>query len=272
MASEESVLVLVYYRGSIKKKTRSGVKFTDKDPLSIFLRPTTSFDEFLNSIIQKHGLQGVKRVEKLFYRIPISLLRDDVKYDSFVIGSDEDLEVMFHCRRQFPEVRTPKLLAKLVDLVSSLGGSNRNTQTRGMVAGSSSRPIGTFSSVPVIAPRDVAVASPSFAIDLNRSGGGEVGIVDRVLIPLQCGAPASMDDASLDDDDDDDLESDIIADDSGDDIIASNPAGFGGSSSSGTQHYPPHFSSLDLDAMRQEGVPGEPAGFRAKDTRVLEVL
>ncbi|XP_016191543.1 uncharacterized protein LOC107632370 [Arachis ipaensis] len=57
----------------------------------------------------------------------------------------------------------------------------------------------------------------------------------------------------------------MIADDSGVDIGASEPAGAGGGSSSGTQQYPPHFSSLDFDAMRQEGVPGEPAGFGARD-------
>ncbi|XP_057730518.1 uncharacterized protein LOC130945838 [Arachis stenosperma] len=57
----------------------------------------------------------------------------------------------------------------------------------------------------------------------------------------------------------------MIADDSGDDIGASEPTGAGGGSSSGTQQYPPHFSSLDLDAMRQEGVPGQPAEFGARD-------
>ncbi|RYR62830.1 hypothetical protein Ahy_A04g020585 isoform G [Arachis hypogaea] len=122
------------------------------------MRPTMSFNDFLNSIIQKLGLQGT-------------------------------------------------------------------------AAGSSSRHVGASSSVPVIAPQDEPVASPSFTVDLNRSGGGEVGIVDRVPIFLQCGAPASMDDALPDDDDADDVESDIIADDSGDDItakgVAREPTRFG---------------------------------------------
>ncbi|RYQ86100.1 hypothetical protein Ahy_B10g105768 [Arachis hypogaea] len=63
-------------------------------------------------------MQGVKWVEKLFYRISIFVLWDNVKYDSFVIGSDEDL--------QFFEVRSPEMLAKFVDVVSNLGGLNRN--------------------------------------------------------------------------------------------------------------------------------------------------
>ncbi|RYR09770.1 hypothetical protein Ahy_B05g078172 isoform E [Arachis hypogaea] len=128
------------------------------------------YDDFVNSILQKLGLLDVKRVQKLFYRIPISVLQETVKYDCFSIGSDEDLQVLFHCRRQFPKVRTPELLAKLVDVVSSSGGSNWNTHTIGTVADSSSRPVGTSSSVPVNEHANEPVASPSFAVDLNYSG------------------------------------------------------------------------------------------------------
>ncbi|RYR09768.1 hypothetical protein Ahy_B05g078172 isoform B [Arachis hypogaea] len=209
------------------------------------------YDDFVNSILQKLGLLDVKRVQKLFYRIPISVLQETVKYDCFSIGSDEDLQVLFHCRRQFPKVRTPELLAKLVDVVSSSGGSNWNTHTIGTVADSSSRPVGTSSSVPVNEHANEPVASPSFAVDLNYS----------------CGAPAGVGDALLDDDDDDDVKPDLIADDSGNEIAVSNPVGAGGDSSSGTQQYRPHFSSLDLDAMRHEGVPGEPTGFGARDAQ-----
>ncbi|XP_020979657.1 uncharacterized protein LOC107641229 [Arachis ipaensis] len=205
MASEESFVVLVHHRETIKRKTRSGVKFTDKDPLSIFVRPTTSYDDLGNSVIQKLGLQGVKRVKNFFYRIPISVLKEIVK------------------------------------------------------------PAGASSSVPVYEPPVQPVASHSFAVDLNYSGGGEVGQGGFVPSSLQCVAPVGLGDALLDDPDDDDVESDIIADDIGDDIGASEPAGMGRGSSSGTQQYPPHFFSLDLDAMRQDGVPGEPARFGARD-------
>ncbi|RYR72302.1 hypothetical protein Ahy_A02g006505 isoform C [Arachis hypogaea] len=173
----------------------------------------------LSSILQKLGLQGVKRVHKLFYRIPISVLQEIVKYDCFTIGSDMNLQVL---------------------------GSNRNIHTIGTVAGSNSRPVGVSSSVPVNEPLDEPVASPSFAVDLNCSGGGEVGIVDIVSTSLQCAALAGLGDALLDDVDDDDVEPDMIADDSGDDIAASDRVGAGGGSSSGTQQYPPHFSSLHL--------------------------
>ncbi|RYQ87811.1 hypothetical protein Ahy_B09g095354 [Arachis hypogaea] len=173
MASEESFVVLVH-RGSIKRKTRSGVKFTDKDPLCIVVNPTTSYDDLVRSVLMKLGLEGAKRVKKFFYRIPVTILHDTVKYDCLTIGSDEDLQVMFLCRRQFPEVRTPELLAKLIDVVSSSGGSNRNTTNVATAAGSSSRAAVASSSVPVYEPAVQLVASPSFAVDLNDGVGDEM--------------------------------------------------------------------------------------------------
>ncbi|XP_015970023.1 uncharacterized protein LOC107493437 [Arachis duranensis] len=238
MAGEDGFIVLVHHRGSIKRKTRSGVKFTDKDPLCIIVSSTTSYDDLARSVLQKLGLDGVKRVKKFFYRIPIMVLQDTVKYDCFTIGSDEDLQ---------------------------LGGSNRNTNTLATVAGSSSRPAVASSSVPAYEIPAPPVASPSFAVDLNGSAGDEVGTAELVPTSVHCAAPAGAGDGLFDDVEDDDVEPDMIADDSGDDIGASEPAGAGGGSSSSTQQYPPHFSSLDLDAMRQPGVPGEAAGFGARD-------
>ncbi|RYR12817.1 hypothetical protein Ahy_B04g070154 isoform I [Arachis hypogaea] len=265
MASEDSFLVLVHHRGSIKRKTRSGVKFTDKDPLCIIVRPSTSYDDLVSSILLKLGLDGLKRVKKFFYRIPTTVLQDTVKYDCFTIGSNEDLQVMYHCRQQFSEVRTPELLAKLVDVVSSSGGSNRNTHTLAMVAGSSSRPAVASSSVPAYEPPTQSVASPSFAVDLRGNVGDEVGTGEHLPTSLHCATPAGVGDGLCDDPDNDDVEPDLIADDSGDDLGASDPRGAAGGFSSGTQQYPPHFSSLDLDAMRDDGLPGQQAGFGARD-------
>ncbi|RYR05912.1 hypothetical protein Ahy_B06g085735 [Arachis hypogaea] len=233
MASEESFVVLVHHRGSIKRKTRSGLKFTDKDPLCIVVNPTTSYDDLDRSVLMKLGLEGAKRVKKFFYRIPIT----------------------------FPEVRTPELLAKLVDVVSSSGGSNRNTTTVATAVGSSSRPAVASSSVPVYEPAVQPVASPSFAVDLNDGVGDVVGSFDNLPNALQGVPPVGVGDGLLGDAEEDDVEPDMIEDDSGDDVGATEPALAVGDSSSGTQQYPPHFSSLDLDAMRQEGVSGHSVGW-----------
>ncbi|RYR43027.1 hypothetical protein Ahy_A08g039452 [Arachis hypogaea] len=67
----------------------SGIKFTDKDPLSVFIRPFMGLVDFYNTVLQKLGLHGMKWIEKLYYRILIFVVQNGVKYDSFVIGSDE---------------------------------------------------------------------------------------------------------------------------------------------------------------------------------------
>ncbi|RYR67534.1 hypothetical protein Ahy_A03g013938 isoform D [Arachis hypogaea] len=250
MASAESFLVLVHYRGSIKRKTRSGVKFTDKDPLCIIVTPTTTYDALVSSVLEKLGLEGVKRVKKFFYRIPTAVLHDTVKFDCSTIGSDEDLQVMFLCRRQFPES----------------GGSNRNANTIAAVAGSSSRPAVASSSAPVYEPPMQPVASPSFAIDLSGNVGDEVRYGEHIPTEVHCPTPAGFGDGLFDDPDDDDVEPDMIADESGDDVGTTVPRRATGGSSSGTQQYPPHFSSLDLDAMRQDENALQPSGFGARDT------
>ncbi|RYQ87736.1 hypothetical protein Ahy_B09g095273 [Arachis hypogaea] len=114
-----------------------------------------------------------------------------------------------------------ELLAKLVDVVCSLGGSNHNPQSLAMPAASSLRPLGVSSYVPVIAPEAVLVAS-SFAADLNRNRDREGGALDGVKDVLR-------------DDDDDDMEPATIADDSDDDIARSIPIEGGGASSLETQ-------------------------------------
>ncbi|RYQ90253.1 hypothetical protein Ahy_B09g096447 isoform F [Arachis hypogaea] len=207
MASEEIFGVLVHHRGSIKRKTRSGVKFTDKDPLCIVVKPTTSYDDLVRSVLMKLGLEGAKRF-------------------------------MFLCRRQFPEVRTPELLAKLVDVVSSSGGSNRNATTEAAAAGSSSRPAVASSSVPVYEPAVEPVASPSFAVDLNDGVGDVVGSVDILPNALQGVPPVGVGDGVLGDVEEDDVEPDMIEDDSGDEVGATEAALVVGGSSSGTQQVP----------------------------------
>ncbi|XP_015970326.1 uncharacterized protein LOC107493788 [Arachis duranensis] len=226
----------------------------DMDPLCIIVSPTTSYDALVSSVLGKLGLEGVKRVKKFFYRIPITVLHDMVKYDYFTIGSDEDLQVMFLSCKQFPKVRTPELLAKFVDVVSSSGGSNRNANTIATAAGSSSRPAVASSSVPVYEATVQAAASPS------------VGYGEHHPTEVQCPPSAGVGEGLCDDPDDDEVEPDIIADESGDDVGASDPIRPTGGSSFGTHQYPPHFSSLDLDAMRQDEHPGQLAGFGARDT------
>ncbi|RYR04514.1 hypothetical protein Ahy_B06g084273 [Arachis hypogaea] len=155
-----------------------------------------------------------------------------VKYNSFVIDSDEGLQVLFHYRRQFPEVRILELLAKLVDVISNSGGLNQNHQSITMATASSLTPVVASSSLPVMA----------------SAGGANMNTPVMILIYGEVGKQDVVEDVLGDDDD---VEPAMIDDDNDDDIGRSIPVGAGAPSILGTQQYPSHFSTLDLDAMKQ---------------------
>ncbi|XP_016195395.1 uncharacterized protein LOC107636393 [Arachis ipaensis] len=113
MESDESFLVLVHSSGKIKKSKRHSVKVTDREPLSIFIRSSDTLLDLKSSILQKLGTGGTKWVKKLFYKISIAVVSTGVQYETFVLRSDEDMQVLFHCHRSFPEVRIHELFEKL---------------------------------------------------------------------------------------------------------------------------------------------------------------
>ncbi|XP_016186343.1 uncharacterized protein LOC107628052 [Arachis ipaensis] len=142
MDSEEILLILVHRSGKIiKKSNRHGVKFTVKEPLSVFIRSTDTLSDLKKNILQKAGLCGVKLVKKVFYKISMAVVSSGVQFETFVIGSDEDMEVLFHCRRNFLEVRIHELFAKLEDRVDSSGASAPNPQSTTVGGASTSMPV-----------------------------------------------------------------------------------------------------------------------------------
>ncbi|XP_016191744.1 uncharacterized protein LOC107632592 [Arachis ipaensis] len=162
MASEEeSVLALVHCFGKIKKSKSHGVKFTDKEPLSVFISSSSTLSDLKNSILQKLGVFGTKWVKKLFYKIPIAVVSTGVQYDTFVLAADEDIRVLFHCVRSFPEIRIHELFAKLEVGVDSSGAS--------APFHSSTAAGGASSLMPAVRPYLPPVGSPTFAADLERT-------------------------------------------------------------------------------------------------------
>ncbi|MED6176745.1 hypothetical protein PIB30_091181 [Stylosanthes scabra] len=145
MSDERSFLALVHHTGKIEKNLRVEL-----------------------------GVARSKHVSKLFYRAPVAVVSEHVKYGSFVVQTDADLEVIFHCRRDFPEVRTTALFAKLEDIIASSGGSNPNPPSVHIGGSSSSAPVAPV--VPVIPP---SVAFPSFACDLHREDDDQCDLEDN---------------------------------------------------------------------------------------------
>ncbi|XP_015959641.1 uncharacterized protein LOC107483535 [Arachis duranensis] len=211
-----------------------------------------------NIILQKLGVFGSKWVKKLFYKISIAVVSTGVKYDTFVLAADEDIRVLFHCVRSFSEVKIQELYAKLEVGVDSSGFD--------AAAGAS---------VP-------QVASPSFAADLDQTeavgsvplenpgvwqqafeadaGGGMIHDVQGF------GEPDRVENAMRDDNSDQEP-ADIIGD--SDDDIGANPHTQNVPSSSSTQQYPPHFSTLNLEALGQQA-DGDEAILSVKDYSIRQ--
>ncbi|MED6178324.1 hypothetical protein PIB30_106478, partial [Stylosanthes scabra] len=208
----------------IKKNSRVGIRFSNTEPISVFVRLSTTLAELQNRILQKIGVAGSKHVAKLFYRAPVAVVSEHVKYGLFVVHSDVDLEVIFHCRRDFSEVRTTELYAKLEDVVASSDGSNPNPTSNRIGGSSSSAPVASV--VPVIPP---CVASPSFVADLHNEDDNGCDLGDnRTFGELVPAVPTIR---------------------ATDDDHYSIPAGQSVPSSFGSREYPTHFSALDLEAV-----------------------
>ncbi|XP_015968184.2 uncharacterized protein LOC107491779 [Arachis duranensis] len=156
-----------------------------------------------------------------------------VQYETFVIVSDEDMQDLFHCRRSFSVVRIHELYAKLEDGVDNSGASAPNPQST----------VGCAStSMPVIAPGCLLAEPLSIPVGLAKSPG---------LIPSLLGDGESDGvKNAMQEDDLDDEPAHILGDNDKD--TTRNPPTRQGLSSSGSHQHPPHFSTLNLEAIGQQ--------------------
>ncbi|XP_057744757.1 uncharacterized protein LOC130962580 [Arachis stenosperma] len=255
MSSEgESVLVLVHCSGKIKKSKKYGVKFTDREPLSVFVSSSNSLSDLKSTILQKLGVFGSKVVKKIFYKIPIAVVSSGVMYDTFVLGADEDIRVLFHCVRSFPEVRIHELYAKLEVTLDSSGASAPVHSSTAAGGASCSAPANRFSVPQVASPSFAADLVPAVAVPTARSPNE--GVLQQAFLGesgratddehQEFGVPDRVENAMRDDDTDEEPVN-IFGD--SDDDTGANPQAQQGPSSSGTQHYPPYFSTLNLEAL-----------------------
>ncbi|MED6144534.1 hypothetical protein PIB30_016381 [Stylosanthes scabra] len=227
MVEDEIFLAQVHHDSMINYKSRKRVKFTDKNPTNVFITTRTRLVDLHHSILRRLGVDGKGRLSMIYYRILISIVAQAVNYGCFAIEGDEDLQELFDCRRQFPEVRTMDLFVEIVKPLVSSGSSTSNPHSTNIAE----------SSHPMIQhdTEEHQVASPSF--------GFNIALVEEALRP-----------------NDSDDEPVFIEGDSDDDL---NPVPMqqGGASSSGTQQYPPHLSNLNLEAL------SGPSTYRAFCTR-----
>ncbi|MED6132232.1 hypothetical protein PIB30_017309 [Stylosanthes scabra] len=225
MKGDENFVALVHHDGKIKYKSREGVKFTDKSPSNIFLTSRTTLSELQRIIIRKLGLDSRKRV-RIYYRNPISVVAQGVKYGCLAIEGDEDLQIVFHCRRQFPEVRTMELFVEVADSLVSSGGSAPNPRpvNAGAKAATDGTELGDYRRFGVPGP-DGAIPPPVSLLAFE--GVPELDPhVEEALRP-----------------EDSDVEPEFIEEDS-DDETGPAPPPQRDTSSSGTQQYPRHLVAV----------------------------
>ncbi|MED6110319.1 hypothetical protein PIB30_041823 [Stylosanthes scabra] len=248
MAEEDSFLALVHHDGEVKHGSREGVKFTSKNPTNVFITPRTRLSDLQRNIHQKICSTGRKRIGMIYYRILISVVAQGVMYGSFAIQVDEDLQVLSHCRSQFPEVRTTELFVEMLAPLASSSGSAPGQHSANAE------------------PEAQLIASPTFGIYNEAEAGdlvanlGDTGTgASRALCtpPVQRVPDPGVVEALRADDSDD--EPPFIEGDNNDDSgpIPNQP---GGASSSGTHQYPPYLLTLNFDVLLGPGrVQGEPS-------------
>ncbi|XP_057740335.1 uncharacterized protein LOC130957498 [Arachis stenosperma] len=246
-----------------------------------------SLSDLKNSILEKLGVLGNKWVKKLFYKISMAVVSTGVRYETFAVKADEDIRVLFYCVRSFPEIKIHELFAKLEVGVDSSGASAPVPCPA--VAG------GASSSMPAVRPYLPPVQSPSFAADLDRTEVvGSVPLENAAVIePLHVvgtggglvpyiedfGGPDQVENAMCDDESD---QEPVDIDGDSDDDTGGDPHAQHRPSSSGSHQYPPHFSTLNLEALGQQEDSGNRVGgsstefqigqsFQSKDEAVLSV-
>ncbi|MED6150834.1 hypothetical protein PIB30_076383 [Stylosanthes scabra] len=238
MAEEDSFLALVHSDGEIKHRSREGVKFMDKNPTNVFIMTRTRLVDLQCSIQCRIYRDGRKRLGMIYYRIPIFIVAQGVKYGCFAIEAYEDLQVLFHCRRQFPEVRTTELFLEMLDPLASSGGSAPNPHSA--IVGLPSRRVIQHD------PEAHQVASPTFAAAVATAPHAVP------VLPVERD-PEPLVDEALRADDSNDEPAFFEGDGDSDDDIGPFPTQQGGASGLGTQQYPPHLLNLNLDALSGPG-------------------
>ncbi|XP_016206040.1 uncharacterized protein LOC107646365 [Arachis ipaensis] len=175
--------------------------------------------ELKTSILQKAGLCGTKWVKKVFYKIPIAVVSTGVQCETFFSGSENTRAVCQVGRwcRQF------------------WGISAESSVDDGR---------GASTSMPVIAPGCLLTEPPSVPVELAMSPD---------LIPglLGDGKLDRVENAMRENDSDDEPDH-IIGDSNEVEDTPRNPPTCQGPSSSGFHQHPPHFSTLNLEAVGQQ--------------------
>ena len=264
----ERVFILVHYNGQITN-TGEGVTFCSENSVAVSVCSSISLLDLQNTILRKLGLLNRKQISQVVYRLPIAVAQNAVRYTTFLVGSDEDVSLMFYSHSQCPEIRIIELFITLEDTNISSGGSAPNPLSAGTdfsTRGSDPNSVAFLPSLPVPSP------SPTFALynpqqneDVHRENAEDMGddrsfrqLAMQIAEPLTRDGPIAGFESFVDCIDEEEEPIEVPADsDSGEGSdgeaapITDNQPSITRPTMSQSQDHPRHYSYLNMDAMEQ---------------------
>ena len=247
--------ILIHSNGEIIN-TDEGITFNSQNPQFMAVYPPITFIELQNIILQKLGQQNNKQVTQVLYRLPMVMGKGVLRYKSWQLSSDNDVELMFTFHSQFPDIHFIELFVIIEESHFSSGGSAPD-------------PAHMLMSQPVRSPTH-GMESPVQNENIQEENADDLmggpsfhQLAMQIAQPLSRVGPISGGDFSVDYGDDEEEPVEIPFDsDSGSDGVAAEPitesqpyrtqSQFQSQSSEHVGHY----SSLNLEAMHARTFPG----------------
>ena len=247
--------ILIHSNGEIIN-TDEGITFNSQNPQFMAVYPPITFIELQNIILQKLGQQNNKQVMQVLCRLPMVVGKGVLRYKSWQLSSDNDVELMFTFHSQFPDIHFIELFVIIEESHFSSGGSAPD-------------PAHMLMSQPVRSPTH-GMESPVQNENIQEENADDLmdgpsfhQLAMQIAQPLSRVGPISGGDFSVDYGDDEEEPVEIPFDsDSGSDGVAAEPitesqpyrtqSQFQSQSSEHVGHY----SSLNLEAMHARTFPG----------------
>ena len=86
-----NITIIVYFNGSITTTIDEGVTFMYDCPTYLLVSQTMSFEELNVELCQNINVSMQKRVERIRFKCPISIINGNIKYRVVTINSDKDI-------------------------------------------------------------------------------------------------------------------------------------------------------------------------------------
>ena len=127
----ERSFILIHHNGEITNKTK-GATFCSQNLVCVSVSSSITLLELQNTILRKLWQLNWNQITEVVYRLPTTVGQGEVRYTTFLVGSDEDVSLMFYYHSQCLEIRVIELFITLEYTNVSSGGSAPNPSSIGI--------------------------------------------------------------------------------------------------------------------------------------------